>query len=109
MTETRSPFLDILPPDLRLHIYTHLLVSPTPIKGPVARLHQAETYGLNTAILRTNKQIHDEARTVFLGRNTFSINSLPRTTTTAGRFATDTTFACRFTVLSERAEDRGSK
>jgi hypothetical protein len=77
MTETRSPFLDILPPDLRLHIYTHLLVSPTPIKGPAARLHQAETYGLNTAILRTNKQIHDEARTVFLGRNTFSINSLP--------------------------------
>jgi hypothetical protein len=77
MTETRSPFLDILPPDLRLHIYTHLLVSPSPIKGPVARLHQAERYGIHTAILSTNKQIHDEARTVFLGRNTFSINSLP--------------------------------
>jgi hypothetical protein len=74
---TQSPFLDILPPDLRLHIYTHLLVSLTPIKGPVARLQQAETYGLHTAILRTNKQIHDEARTVFLGRNTFSINSVP--------------------------------
>jgi hypothetical protein len=78
MAETRSLLLDILPPDLRLHIYTHLLVSSTPIKGPVARLHQAETYSIDTAILRTNKQIHDEARTVFLSRNTFSINSLPQ-------------------------------
>jgi hypothetical protein len=74
---TRSPFLDILPPELRLHIYTHLLVTPTSIKGSVAR--QDTKYDLHTAILRTNKQIHHEARSVFFGKNTFYITSIPPT------------------------------
>ncbi|KAG9185321.1 hypothetical protein G6011_07865 [Alternaria panax] len=74
---TRSPFLDILPPELRLHIYTHLLVTPSSIKGPVAR--QDTKYDLHTAILRINKQIHHEARSVFFGKNTFYITSIPPT------------------------------
>ncbi|KAI4646531.1 uncharacterized protein J4E79_010594 [Alternaria viburni] len=74
---TRSPFLDILPPELRLHIYTHLLVAPSSIKGSVAR--QDTKYDLHTAILRTNKQIHHEARSVFFGKNTFYITSIPPT------------------------------
>jgi hypothetical protein len=77
---TRSPFLDILPPELRLHIYTHLLVTPSSIKGTVAR--QDTKYDLHTAILRTNKQIHHEARSVFFGKNTFYITSIPPTPST---------------------------
>jgi hypothetical protein len=72
---TRSPFLEILPPEIRLHIYTHLLVTPSSIKGPIAR--QDTKYDLHTAILRTNKQIHHEARSVFFGKNTFYITSIP--------------------------------
>jgi hypothetical protein len=73
-SQTHSPFLDILPVELRLRIYTHLLVASESLKGPVAR---ADTkYDLHTAILRTNKQIHNEARPVFLGKNTFYITSI---------------------------------
>ncbi|EOA91049.1 uncharacterized protein SETTUDRAFT_54982, partial [Exserohilum turcica Et28A] len=72
---TRSPFLDVLPPELRLHIYSHLLVASSPLKGPVAR--QDTSYDLHTAILRTNKQIYHEARSIFFGRNTFYITSIP--------------------------------
>ncbi|RMZ71043.1 cytochrome p450 3a10 [Pyrenophora seminiperda CCB06] len=71
----RSPFLDILPAELRLHIYTLLLVTPSPLKGPVAR--ESTKYDLHTAILRTNKQIYAEARSIFFGRNTFYITSIP--------------------------------
>ncbi|RYO34910.1 hypothetical protein AA0113_g560 [Alternaria arborescens] len=78
---TRSPFLDILPPELRLHIYTHLLVAPTSIKGPVAR-HETK-YDLHTAVLRTNKQIYHEARSVFFGKNTFYITSIPPTSSSS--------------------------
>jgi hypothetical protein len=74
---TTTPFLDILPPEIRLRIYTSLVTSPVPIKGPWARRFQQEKYNIHTAILRTNKQIHSEARHVFFGRNTFSINALP--------------------------------
>ncbi|KAL6162431.1 hypothetical protein ACJQWK_11364 [Exserohilum turcicum] len=74
-TTTRSPFLDVLPPELRLHIYSHLLVASSPLKGPVAR--QDTSYDLHTAILRTNKQIYHEARSIFFGRNTFYITSIP--------------------------------
>ena len=76
-TTTRSPFLDVLPPELRLHIYSHLLVASTPLKGQLAR--QDKEYDLHTAILRTNKQIHHEARSIFFGRNTFYITSIPPT------------------------------
>ncbi|EDU48554.1 hypothetical protein PtrSN002B_000841 [Pyrenophora tritici-repentis] len=72
---TRSPFLDILPAELRLHIYTLLLVTPSPLKGPVAR--ESKKYDLHTAILRTNKQIYAEARSIFFGKNSFYITSIP--------------------------------
>ncbi|KAF1943158.1 hypothetical protein EJ02DRAFT_343914 [Clathrospora elynae] len=88
-TIPRSPFLDILPPELRLHIYAHLLISPLALKGPAAR--QTTKYALHTAILRTNKQIHNEARTIFLGRNTFCITS-----TTASTSTSTTTDGCAF-------------
>jgi hypothetical protein len=74
---TTTPFLDILPPEIRLRIYTSLLTSPVPIKGPWSRRFQQEKYNIHTAILRTNKQIYSEARHVFFGRNTFSLNALP--------------------------------
>lgn len=74
---THSPFLDVLPPELRLNIYSHLLVASTPLKGQLAR--QDKTYDLHTAILRTNRQIYYEARSVFFGKNTFYITSIPPT------------------------------
>ncbi|KAF1851661.1 uncharacterized protein K460DRAFT_351567 [Cucurbitaria berberidis CBS 394.84] len=70
----RSPLLDILPPELRLQIYEHLLVACTPLKGPTARLDKK--YNLHTAILRVNKQIYTEAHSIFLGKNTFYITSV---------------------------------
>jgi hypothetical protein len=73
-TTTHSPFLD-LPPELRLRIYTHLLVAPDPLTGPHAR--RTTTYSLHTSIFRVNRQVHLEARTVFLGKNTFRITSIP--------------------------------
>jgi hypothetical protein len=72
---TTTPFLDVLPPELRTHIYTYLLVTPLPLKGLTAR--RSTQYDIHTAILRTNKQIYSEARHVFLGRNTFSVTSVP--------------------------------
>ncbi|KAL5115993.1 hypothetical protein ACEQ8H_006110 [Pleosporales sp. CAS-2024a] len=74
-----APFLSILPPELRLRIYTQLLVASTPLKGQHARRSQNENYGLHTAIMRTNKEIYSETRHVFFGSNTFSVSSLPPT------------------------------
>lgn len=71
----KSPFLDMLPPELRLRVYDHLLVAPVPVKGTTAR--RTTRYGLSTAILRVNRQIHAEARSAFFGRNTFYITSVP--------------------------------
>ncbi|KAJ4381181.1 hypothetical protein N0V86_003529 [Didymella sp. IMI 355093] len=75
MANTTSPFLDLLPPELRLRIYDYLLVSPQPLKGVVAR--RGSKYGIDTKILRTNKQIYAEARAAFFNKNTFYISSLP--------------------------------
>ncbi|KAJ4410399.1 hypothetical protein N0V91_001883 [Didymella pomorum] len=75
-----SPFLDLLPPELRLRIYEHLLVANTPLQGVVAR--RSTKYALSTSILRTNKQIYAEARACFFSRNTFHISSLPPVDTT---------------------------
>jgi hypothetical protein len=75
MTSPTSPFLDLLPPELRLRIYEHLLVASTPLKGIVAR--RGSKYGLSTSILRTNAQIYAEARAAFFSKNTFYISSLP--------------------------------
>lgn len=76
---TPAPFLTALPLELRSYIYTHLLVSSQPIKGPLARSHNSEKYDLHTAILRTCKQINLEARQIFFGKNTFCISSVPPT------------------------------
>src|SRR5690242_16569083 len=70
-----SPLLDMLPPELRLRIYDYLLVADQPLKGVAARRNTR--YGLDTKILRVNKQIHAEARNAFFGKNTFYITSLP--------------------------------
>ncbi|KAF3046097.1 hypothetical protein E8E12_011044 [Didymella heteroderae] len=75
MANPTSPFLDLLPPELRIRIYEHLLVARTPLKGVVAR--RGSKYGLSTSILRTNKQIYAEARATFFSKNTFYVSSLP--------------------------------
>lgn len=80
MASQTSPFLDLLPPELRLRIYEHLLVASTSLKGVVAR--RGTKYGLSTSILRTNQQIYAEARAAFFSRNTFYISSLPPPATT---------------------------
>lgn len=77
MIPTTSPFLDRVPPEIRLQIYSYLLVAPTPIKGTIARSFQNESYHLHTSILRTNKQIYNEAKYIFFGLNTFHITSAP--------------------------------
>lgn len=80
MPNPKSPFLDLLPPELRLRIYEHLLVAPVPLKGTVAR--RSSKHNLSTSILRINKQIHAEARACFFSKNTFHISSLPPLDTT---------------------------
>ncbi|KAF2131194.1 hypothetical protein P153DRAFT_271804, partial [Dothidotthia symphoricarpi CBS 119687] len=67
--------LDALPPDLRLRIYTHLLVASTPLKGPTAR--QTAKYNLHTSIMRVSRKFHAETRSVFFGKNTFYLSSIP--------------------------------
>ena len=76
MTSTsESPFLDMLPLELRIRIYEYLLIANKPLKGVVSRRNVR--YGLCTKILRVNKQIYAEARSAFFGKNTFCITSLP--------------------------------
>ncbi|KAF9698152.1 hypothetical protein EKO04_003612 [Ascochyta lentis] len=71
----QSPFLDLLPPELRLRIYDYLLVANEPLRGVSAR--RSTKYGLDTRILRVNKQIYAEARNAFFGKNTFYVTSTP--------------------------------
>ena len=73
-SSTGSPFLDMLPPELRLRIYDYLLVAGKPLKGVIARRNIR--YGLDTKILRVNKQIYAEAKHAFFGKNTFYVTSL---------------------------------
>lgn len=68
----------MLPPELRLRIYDHLLVANKPMKGVISRRNTR--YGLDTKILRVNKQIYAEARNAFFGKNTFYVTSLPSQT-----------------------------
>jgi hypothetical protein len=72
-TTSQSPFLDIFPAELRLTIYEHLLVSPTPLQGRSARNPNTQKYDLALALLRVNKQVYGEARAVFLGKNIFAV------------------------------------
>jgi hypothetical protein len=48
------------------------------LKGVSAR--RTTRYGLDTKILRVNKQIYAEARNVFIGKNTFYVTSMPSQT-----------------------------
>ncbi|KAF2639300.1 hypothetical protein P280DRAFT_481447 [Massarina eburnea CBS 473.64] len=68
-------FLDILPAELRLNIYEHVLIASTPLQGPAARKEE-EKYGLELALLRVNKRVHYEASAVFWSKNTFRITSV---------------------------------
>lgn len=70
-----SPFLNILPCELRLEIYFYLLVRDTPLKGCLRR--RTTKYGLDLAILRVNRQIFNEASPVFFGENVFHITPSP--------------------------------
>jgi hypothetical protein len=68
----------MLPPELRLRIYDYLLVASEPLKGINAR--RTTKYGLDTKILRVNKQIYAEARNVLFGKNTFYVTAMPSQT-----------------------------
>ncbi|PVH99907.1 hypothetical protein DM02DRAFT_672373 [Periconia macrospinosa] len=70
-----------LPLEIRLSIYSYLVTSPfsssnnattIALQGRSARPAQ-QRYGLDLAILRTNKQISEEARLVFLSENEFGV------------------------------------
>ncbi|KAF5675271.1 hypothetical protein FHETE_2582 [Fusarium heterosporum] len=61
------------PAEVREHVYRGLLVSnkPIPVYDRWKRVYQREKPGLETSILRTNKQIFLEARRILYGENTF--------------------------------------
>ena len=61
-------FLELLPFELRLRIYEELLQFNGPIK-----LRQVIPGSKNVSILRTNRQIHDEARPVLYDLNTIIV------------------------------------
>ncbi|KAF2190510.1 hypothetical protein K469DRAFT_721385 [Zopfia rhizophila CBS 207.26] len=69
-----SPFLE-LPAELRLSIYEYLVVANEPLQGRPAKENKA--YCLSLAILRVNRQVYEEARSIFFGKNTFLITSVP--------------------------------
>jgi hypothetical protein len=79
----RCLFLDALPPELRLNVYSHLVVSPLPVHGKSSRQspsqshiqHPSSATRLHLSILQANRQIHAEAKAVFLSRNEFCISS----------------------------------
>lgn len=68
-------FLDALPPELRLMIYSYLLVAGEPLCGRASR--NGRQYGLSLAILRTSRFICEEARAVFYAKNVFVVGSAP--------------------------------
>lgn len=80
MAPQKCYFLDALPVELRLSIYEHLVVAPSPLRGPSAR-HPDEKYNLDLSILRVNRQVHQESRSMFFGKNTFYITPPLDTTT----------------------------
>ena len=63
-----SPFLEKLPTELRLRIYSHLLAFDHPIK-----LRQIVPGTKNLAILSTDRQIHNEALSVLYDLNTIIV------------------------------------
>ncbi|KAF2655767.1 hypothetical protein K491DRAFT_757978 [Lophiostoma macrostomum CBS 122681] len=61
-------FMDELPPELRLEVYKYLVVADEPLSGNGER-------GLHLAVLRVNRQIHEEAKALFYARNKFHVTS----------------------------------
>jgi len=62
-------FLDF-PAEIREEVYRHLLTSDS-VRGPHPTIDGGITYCFDLSILRVSRQIHDEARKVFLSANTF--------------------------------------
>ncbi|KAJ4356051.1 uncharacterized protein N0V89_004078 [Didymosphaeria variabile] len=68
----RCFFLEALPAELRVMVYENLLVDSEPITAsPREKLKEPMT--LDLELLRTNRQIHDEAAAVFYSKNTISV------------------------------------
>ena len=72
-TDAKCFFLDSLPPELRIYVYSYLVLATSPLQGQTAR---QQPTGLNLSILRTNRCIYEEAKAVFLAKNVFYISSL---------------------------------
>jgi hypothetical protein len=67
-------FLDSLPLELRLHVYSYLVIASSPLQGKKAR--QQCITGLDLSVLRTNRRVYEEAKALFLGKNVFCISSV---------------------------------
>jgi len=77
-------FLEKTPVELRKEVYKYLLVNPL-LATPAcinrnSAYHHGNTvkFGLNTNILRVNRQIYDEASKVLYGDNTFRVECIAR-------------------------------
>ncbi|KAN0098365.1 hypothetical protein V8E51_014028 [Hyaloscypha variabilis] len=77
LTRTKCDFLETLPLEIRICIYEYLLVNPAlgssnsvQHRG-VANHCQTGNYGLSHEILRTSRQVYNEAGGVLYGSNTF--------------------------------------
>lgn len=70
---TQQPALLSLPTEIRLGIYRHLLIQPLPIrqKGFYEMWSGSDLPTLEHDILRTCRQIHDEALPLLYGENVF--------------------------------------
>jgi hypothetical protein len=65
-------FLDAMPAELRVMVYELVLVGSEPVTA-LPQEQTGETQKLNLSLLRTNRQIHDEAAAVFYRKNTIRI------------------------------------
>lgn len=67
--QSRCLFLDTMPAELRVMVYESLALNPEPITA----LPNAQSPSLDLALLRANRQIHDEAAAVFYSKNTITL------------------------------------
>lgn len=68
---TDCPFLDVLPPELRLSIYGYALQYDGTLQKPS---HDRKGAQLKLGLLRASRQVHGEAIGVFYNLNTFKVN-----------------------------------
>ncbi|KUJ09575.1 uncharacterized protein LY89DRAFT_761184 [Mollisia scopiformis] len=69
-------FLIMLPPEVRDMIYRYLLVKDTPIRiTPLPHIPISRPRTFHSAILRTNKKIYEEARSIFYSANLFVVGN----------------------------------